>query len=66
MTHQMASLCLPTELTLPILRNSLKNNESSYNYLKDILLSKRDREQRNKLLPNKQTFEEEYKILMKG
>ena len=49
LTHIMANLCLPTEVTLPFLRNCLKDNEQSYLYLKDILLSKRDREQRQKL-----------------
>ena len=46
----MSKLALPTEVVLPYLKHAVKENESSYQYLKDMLLSKRDREQRQKIL----------------
>jgi hypothetical protein len=47
----MANLCLPSEVTLPLLKNILKNSsEASYHYLKDIIQGRRDREERQKLV----------------
>jgi hypothetical protein len=62
----MANLSLPTEVALPFLRHELKNNEPSYHYLKDIVLSKRDREQRQKLLPSQDSKSNHFKTLLAG
>jgi hypothetical protein len=41
----MGNLSLPSEITLPFLKNTLKNSgETSYQYLKDIVQGRRDRE----------------------
>ena len=45
----MANMSLSTEISLPYLRQALIDNESSYQYLKNILQDRRDREQRQDL-----------------
>jgi hypothetical protein len=45
LTHIMANLSLSPEIALPFLKNTLKNSgEASYQYLKDIMQGRRDRE----------------------
>ena len=52
----MGNMALSAEVVLPFLKKTLKHNEPSYQYLKDIILSKRDRDQRHRLsIENKRT-----------
>lgn len=47
----MANLSLSPEIALPFLKTALRNSgEASYQYLKDIMQGRRDREERQKLL----------------
>lgn len=62
----MANLSLSTEVTLPFLKQIVKNNEPSYQYLKDILISKRDREQRQKIISNDKLKSMQLKKVLEG
>lgn len=66
LTHLMANLSLSTEVTLPFLKQILKNNEPSYQYLKDILINKRDREQRQKIISNDKLKSMDLKKILEG
>ena len=51
LTHIMANLSLPTDIIFSFLKNALKNSgETSYQYLKDIVQGRRDREERQKVI----------------